>query len=76
MSFGEFIAMGGYAAFVWPAYAVTFIVLIGNVLAARRSQRRAVQEARQRARAGQAADPYFGSDSSAADSLSAPAPKL
>lgn len=76
MSLGEFIAMGGYGAFVWPAYAVTFIVLIGNVLAARRSHRRALEEARQRARAGQAAGTYSGSDCSVADSLSAPAPKL
>lgn len=49
MSLGDFFDMGGYAAFVWPAYAVTLIVLIGNVLAARSSHRRAVEEARRRA---------------------------
>ena len=27
-SITAFLAMGGYAAFVWPAFAVTFIVLI------------------------------------------------
>ena len=41
MSFAEFIAMGGYGQFVWPAYAVTLIVLIGNVFLARASHRRA-----------------------------------
>jgi len=25
----EFLAMGGYAAYVWPAYGVAFIVLGG-----------------------------------------------
>jgi len=26
---GTFLAMGGYAAFVWPAYAIAFAVLAG-----------------------------------------------
>jgi heme exporter protein D len=55
VSLGQFLAMGGYAAFVWPAYAVTFIVLIGNVIAASRSHRRAMQEARRRSRTAQSA---------------------
>ena len=48
MSLSHFLSMGGYAAFVWPAYAVTLIVLIVNVLAARASYRRALEEARRR----------------------------
>lgn len=48
MSLSQFLAMGGYAAFVWPAYAVTLIVLVGNVLAARASHRRALEDARRR----------------------------
>jgi heme exporter protein D len=48
MSLAEFFGMGGYAAFVWPAYVVALIVLIGNVLAARGSHRRALAEARRR----------------------------
>ena len=28
-----FFAMGGYAEFVWPAYAVTAIVLVGLLIA-------------------------------------------
>lgn len=27
-SWHEFITMGGYARYVWPAYAVTFVVLV------------------------------------------------
>jgi heme exporter protein D len=26
---GAFLAMGGYAAFVWPAYGLAFVVLAG-----------------------------------------------
>ena len=32
MSFIEFLDMGGYAGFVWPAYLITAIVLIANLL--------------------------------------------
>jgi heme exporter protein D len=31
-----FIHMGGYAAFVWPSFAITFAVLIGLYVASRR----------------------------------------
>jgi heme exporter protein D len=31
-SFQQFLHMGGYAAYVWPAYAVTFTVLIINIV--------------------------------------------
>lgn len=37
-----FFAMGGYAAFVWPSYGISFAVLAGAAaisLAARRSAR-------------------------------------
>jgi heme exporter protein CcmD len=33
----EFLDMGGYAAFVWPAYAVTFAVIALNIYWARRA---------------------------------------
>lgn len=26
---GTYLAMGGYAAYVWPAYGLTFSVLVG-----------------------------------------------
>lgn len=32
----EFLAMGGYAKYVWSSFGVTAIVLILNLLAARR----------------------------------------
>jgi heme exporter protein CcmD len=32
----EFFAMGGYAAFVWPCFLLAAIVLVWNVVAARR----------------------------------------
>lgn len=28
-SLSDFFAMGGYAGFVWPAYALTFLVFLG-----------------------------------------------
>jgi heme exporter protein CcmD len=31
-----FFSMGGYAAFIWPCFVLTAIVLIWNVIAARR----------------------------------------
>jgi heme exporter protein D len=41
----EFLAMGGYAAYVWPAFAVTVLVLGGlawHAWATRRRLRRAL----------------------------------
>ena len=35
----QFFAMGGYAAFVWPAYAVAAVVLIGLLVQTLRSLR-------------------------------------
>ena len=31
----EFLAMGGYAEYVWSAYFITLVVLVGNVVLAR-----------------------------------------
>ena len=31
-SWSEFIHMGGYAAFVWPSYALALVVLVANVV--------------------------------------------
>jgi heme exporter protein D len=44
----SFLAMGGYAGFVWPAYAVFFIVLAIDALAPRLQRRRLLQELRGR----------------------------
>ncbi|MGZ4959972.1 MAG: heme exporter protein CcmD [Methylomonas sp.] len=32
MSLESFLYMGGYAAYVWPAYGITGLVLVGNVV--------------------------------------------
>ena len=44
----DFFAMGGYGAYLWPCYALTAAVTIANVVLARRSLRRAQQQARRR----------------------------
>ncbi|MGA7537619.1 MAG: heme exporter protein CcmD [Steroidobacteraceae bacterium] len=43
-----FLDMGGYWAYVWPAYAVTLGVMALNVLWARRLLKRSRQEALRR----------------------------
>jgi heme exporter protein D len=40
----DFFAMGGYAAFVWPAFGITAIVLVGLLIVSLRGVR--VREAR------------------------------
>jgi heme exporter protein D len=40
---GVFLAMGGYAVFVWPAYGLTFVVLGGLALHSWRCYRRSVR---------------------------------
>ena len=40
MNFMEFLNMGGYAGFVWPAYLITAIILIANLLLPRIRHRR------------------------------------
>jgi heme exporter protein CcmD len=48
----EFLDMGGYAAYVWPAYAVTFAVIGLNIFWARRSLANARSSALRRLAAG------------------------
>jgi len=31
-SFAEFLAMGGYGFYVWTSYAISFVVLLLNVI--------------------------------------------
>ncbi|MFO1072998.1 MAG: heme exporter protein CcmD [Geminicoccaceae bacterium] len=40
----DFFAMGGYAAYVWPAYAVALALLVGLFVQSRRQARRAEAE--------------------------------
>jgi heme exporter protein D len=44
----EFFAMGGYAAFLWPAYLVTFLAIVVNIVSARRALQRAREQAKRR----------------------------
>lgn len=44
----QFLAMGGYAAYVWPAYAVFFLVLLADYLAPGIRRRRQLRELRAR----------------------------
>jgi heme exporter protein D len=44
----EFLNMGGYAAYVWPSYGLTLIVIILNIVWARRLLARSREEARRR----------------------------
>jgi heme exporter protein D len=40
----QYLAMGGYAAFVWPAYAVATIVLGGLAVQSLRAYRRNMRQ--------------------------------
>ncbi len=43
-----FFAMGGYAAYVWPSYAVFLLVLLADALAPVLRRRRVLRELRTR----------------------------
>lgn len=44
----DFFDMSGYAAFIWPSYGLTFIVLVMNVVWARRLLARSRKQAQRR----------------------------
>jgi heme exporter protein CcmD len=44
----NFFDMGGYAAYVWPSYALTLIVVVLNIVWARRLLVKSREEARRR----------------------------
>lgn len=44
----EFLAMGGYAQFLWPAYALALLALVVNVVVARRALQAARAEVARR----------------------------
>ena len=51
-SLGNFVAMGGYAGYVWGAYVVATVLIAGEIVMLRTRRRRAVQDVAQRARIG------------------------
>jgi heme exporter protein D len=40
----EFLAMGGYAAYVWSAFAIAFVLMVSLFLQSRQAARRRDQE--------------------------------
>ena len=46
--FFEYLDMGGYARYVWPAYVIVIFAIIGNIISARRALKRARTEALRR----------------------------
>ena len=42
----DFLAMGGYAFYVWGAYGVTALVIVAEILTVRARRRAALSEAR------------------------------
>ena len=46
--FYEYLDMGGYARYVWPAYIIVIVAIGSNILMARRSLRRAREAAMRR----------------------------
>ena len=60
MDLETFFAMGGYARYVWPSFALTLGLLVANMFMARASHRRAISEARRRLRMRQAANAEGG----------------
>jgi heme exporter protein D len=51
-----FFAMGGYAVFVWPAYAITFVVLIAAIALSLQSYTQARRNVRQLEEEGSATE--------------------
>lgn len=47
-SWDEFLTMGGYAAYVWPAYGIVLVVMVGNAVLPARRLRHRLQELRRR----------------------------
>jgi heme exporter protein D len=42
----NFLAMGGYAVYVWGSYAVTFVLIVAELLVLARRKRNAVERIR------------------------------
>ena len=51
MDWHAFLAMGGYAVYVWPAYGLTLAILIANAVAPHRRERQLYRQIARRARA-------------------------
>lgn len=47
-SWHEFLIMGGYGAYVWPAYAIVLVVMVINAVLPGRRQRALLEHLRRR----------------------------
>jgi heme exporter protein D len=47
-SWHEFITMGGFGAYVWPAYGVVLVVMVVNAILPGRRQRALLKQLRHR----------------------------
>lgn len=45
--FVNWLAMGGYSSYVWPAYALVFLVLILNVISIKKQKMKTHQKLQQ-----------------------------
>jgi heme exporter protein D len=54
-SWSEFFAMGGYAAYVWPSYALTAVVLVANIVLPLRQRRQIISRVKRALRREQQA---------------------
>lgn len=59
-SFGDFLAMGGHAPYVWAAWAVSALLLVVSVLHARAERRQLLRHLRRRSRREQRASSQHG----------------
>ncbi|MGV6858690.1 MAG: heme exporter protein CcmD [bacterium] len=41
----EFFNMGGYAAYVWPSFALAFVLMTANILSSTSRHKKALQKA-------------------------------
>ena len=44
MDIGEFLAMGGYAIYVWTSYTITLVIMMLNVIIPRRRERELIRK--------------------------------
>lgn len=61
-SLGDFLAMGGHAAYIWPAFAIALIALLGLALLSRSELAAAEREHAQARREAGRADSGTGAD--------------
>jgi heme exporter protein CcmD len=52
MSLHDFIAMGGYGAYIWSCYGLTLAIVVWNIVSARRDLNEQIAAARRRTQTG------------------------